>query len=906
MGKNYQSMSELSEAQKRNVYYYVTNSNRFADLKTRTEEAGFVWNKKGSTSDRDLRASKSGAISLFKSDISKSGYGFKDYSTGFSALNIVDFQVYLDSNGTATNGLKNDKSIREKAVDNLIRDYGLTMNDLLKNIFQNTLKDSVNNLSQIRSKSKRTLKKDEPEKEIKILGDPKTYNEKNKEFKLNQFRIDPQTKEPIYKLNVFSKKIDYDPNDKSQRIGTLKNYTYDAKKMTPKEPAWQYLKNKRRLSDETIDKFKDSLLSVKLWDGKDGIAFLGTNNGKIYTAEIKNLDKDNKRTFKYNKSGDNFAPFEYIKDKSQKIDALFFVEGAIDAMSLDEVLRNKEKINYGIIGIGGTGNLVKAVEDSLKNLDVSLNDITISMDNDRAGMDAVKNYIEHFEHIPNLYYPYNMLDTSSYKEAVRLGIAEIDPNNKNEIKIPKDFNDFLVMGRNIRDLINKGANLSFTSMKKCYVNKNYDSIFDTKDKHFEKVLDNISQKTGLTKETIDSYLTKNNNVPFYKKNILPKMKIEDPKKEQAQAKENKRIDNKTNEQKEKVQDKAVEDKAVKKEKENKDLTSKPEVKEEKSKSSRIKNMKSTEIDSKNYKNRPIKKEKNTPIKKEKNERKNEMTEEKKQEVPRKPLTQEDIREALEKINDKPLFVLNAENYKGEKSHSYVAVSDLLKQDIGYCFKANYKEYETKNSASMILLDKLNTGDFLVQLRKNDEKSRSDNFFHVNLDLYNKKASIDNIKDPKEFNLSDNYKGFFVDDLNILYEDGTLITNNIMSKDCKELNSFSFDKDSISYIRNINNPKEKSVPLYNNEKLNSLKNLNKIYFEEQLGVVKHEEDFSIYTDVKGIKKLNSKDKNYLLNEVTMSNFKGDLKLDKDIQKEINFIEKSLLLHERNKNNIEIQR
>ncbi|WP_019139251.1 toprim domain-containing protein [Peptoniphilus timonensis] len=529
MGKKYESMSDLSEAQKRNVYYYIANSSTFPDLKTRTEESGYNWDKKGSTSDRDMRASKSGAISLFKSKISKSGYGFKDYSTGFSALNIIDFQIYLDSNGTATNGMKNDNSIREKAVDNLIKDYGLTMNKLLDKVFEKAKQNNKDKISQLKSKNKKDLiRNNSQHKEIKILGDEKTYNEKNREFKLNKFRKDPKTNEQIYKLNVMSKKIESDPNDKNQRIGILKNYTYDAKKMTPNEPAWKYLKNVRKLSDDTINKYKDSLLSVKLWDGKDGIAFLGTKDNKIYTAEIKNFDKENKRNFKYNKSGDNFAPFEYIKNKDKKIDTLFFVEGAIDAMSLDEVLKNKENINYGIIGIGGTGNLIKAVEDSLKNLNVDINDITLAMDNDRAGMDAVKTYIEHFKHIPNLSYPYNMLDNSSYNEAIRLGIAEPDSKNKDEIKIAKDFNDFLVMGRNVRDLINKGANLSFTSMKKCYINKNYDSIYKVKDKHFEKILDEISEETGLTKDKIDSYLKRNNNIGFYNKIIAPKFRKDKP------------------------------------------------------------------------------------------------------------------------------------------------------------------------------------------------------------------------------------------------------------------------------------------------------------------------------------------------------------------------------------------
>lgn len=914
MGKKYESMSDLSEAQKRNVYYYISNSNSFPDLKTRTEEAGFNWNKKGSTSDRDMRASKSGAISLFKSDISKSGYGFKDYSTGFSALNIIDFQIYLDSNGAATNGSKNDNSIREKAIDNLIKDYGLTMNSLLDKVFAKSKQNNRDNLSKFRSKNKRDLIKNKTsEKEIQILGDKEAYNEKNKEFKLNKYRVDLKTKEDIYKLNVMSKKIDVNPRDKDQRIGVLKNYTYDAKKMTPKEPAWQYLKNVRKLSDETINKYKDSMLSVKLWDGKDGIAFLGTNNGKIYTAEIKNFDKENKRNFKYNKSGDNFAPFEYIKDKDKKLDNLFFVEGAIDAMSLDEVLKNKENINYGIIGIGGTGNLVKAVEDSLKNLDIDINNITLAMDNDRAGMDAVKTYIEHFKHVPNLSYPYNMLDNSSYSEAIRLGIAEPDPNNKNEIKIAKDFNDFLVMGRKIRDLINKGVNLSFTSTKKCYINKNYDSINKNKDKHFEKVLDEVSKKTGLTKEEIDGYLKRNNNAGYYKKIIAPKFK----KKEHS--KEKKMNLNKNLEEKNKTS-KTIEPKAKDNLKENKKKDNSERKHEQFEKETPPKNkdkFKNT-ISQTSKENKPrqienIKKKeevKTNSLKTasdyiNKNSLKDglRMNNEKDKIKKEPPLTREKLKEILDELNSQPLFILKAKDSKGKEYKSFVSLKDLLQKDVGYNFKATFKPYGLESSESMALLDKLRTGSFLVQARKEDGNNFKDAFMQIDLDIKNKKINVKNLENPREFNHSDRYKGFFIEDINELYSDGTLITNNIFSENYKNENRISYDKNVFGYFRNLKDKKADSQKISGNEIVNELKNKEKIFENHPLMISTVDKDNVNLEYIKCQTSYVGKEKKHSFKNVKTEKGKGEVQLQGRLDEDL---DKSLLIQGQRKLNNEIQR
>lgn len=908
MGKKYESMSDLSEAQKRNVYYYISNSNSFPDLKTRTEEAGFNWNKKGSTSDRDMRASKSGAISLFKSDISKSGYGFKDYSTGFSALNIIDFQIYLDSNGTVTNGSKSDNSIREKAVDNLIKDYGLTMNRLLEKVFKKSKQNTKENFSKFKSKNKRDLIKNEiPKKEIQILGDKEAYNEKNKEFKLNKYRVDPKTKEDIYKLNVMSKKIEMDPRDKSQRIGVLKNYTYDAKKMTPKEPAWQYLKKVRKLSDETINKYKDSMLSVKLWDGKDGIAFLGTNNGKIYTAEIKNFDKENKRNFKYNKSGDNFAPFEYIKDKNKKLDNLFFVEGAIDAMSLDEVLTNKKDVNYGIIGIGGTGNLVKAVEDSLKNLNVDINDITLAMDNDRAGMDAVKTYIEHFKHIPNLSYPYNMLDNSSYSEAIRLGIAEPDPNNRSEIKIAKDFNDFLVMGRKIRDLINKGVNLSFTSTKKCYINKNYDSINKTRDKHFEKVLDEVSKKTGLTKEEIDNYLLRNNNAGYYKKIIAPKFKEKDLNL------------NKTLEEKNKTS-KTIEPKAKDNLKENKkkDNSERKQEQFEKENPPKNKDKFKNTISQTSKENKPrqienIKKKeevKTNSLKTasdyiNKNSLKDglRMNNEKDKIKKEPPLTREKLKEILDELNSQPLFILKAKDSKGKEYKSFVSLKDLLQKDVGYNFKATFKPYGLESSESMALLDKLRTGSFLVQARKEDGNNLKDAFMQIDLDIKNKKINVKNLENPREFNHSDRYKGFFIEDINELYSDGTLITNNIFSENYKNENRISYDKNVFGYFRNLKDKKADSQKIPGNEIVNELKNKEKIFENHPLMISTVDKDNVNLEYIKCQTSYVGKEKKHSFKNVKTEKGKGEVQLQGRLDEDL---DKSLLIQGQRKLNNEIQR
>ncbi|WP_010248431.1 toprim domain-containing protein [Peptoniphilus rhinitidis] len=916
MGKKYESMSDLSEAQKRNVYYYISNSNSFPDLKTRTEEAGFNWNKKGSTSDRDMRASKSGAISLFKSDISKSGYGFKDYSTGFSALNIIDFQIYLDANGTATNGLKNDNSIREKAVDNLIKDYGLTMNSLLEKVFEKSKQDNRGNFSKLKSKNKRDLIKNKtPEKEIQILGDKKSYNEKNKEFKLNKYRVDPKTKEDIYKLNVMSKKIEIDPKDKNQRIGVLKNYTYDAKKMTPKEPAWQYLKKVRRLSDDTINKYKDSMLSVKLWDGKDGIAFLGTNNGKIYTAEIKNFDKENKRNFKYNKSGDNFAPFEYIKDKNKKLDNLFFVEGAIDAMSLDEVLKNKDNINYGIIGIGGTGNLVKAVEDSLKNLNVDLNDITLAMDNDRAGMDAVKTYIEHFKHIPNLSYPYNMLDNSSYSEAIRLGVAEPDPNNKNEIKIAKDFNDFLVMGRNIRDLINKGVNLSFSGTKKCYINKNYDSITKTKDKHFEKVLDEVSKKTGLTKEEIDNYLLRNNNAGYYKKIIAPKLKKEEKSKdkdlnlnkslnEKTKLKERVDFKNKNNIEKNTATKQTEKEARPIKKTVKKETTVKTnkEVKDPTPKENKTKNT---------LKTKPTKEEVKTNSSKttshyiNKNSLKDglRMNNEKDEIKKEPPLSREQFKEILDELNSQPIFVLKAKDYKGKEYKSFVSLKDLLQKDVGYNFKANFKPYGLENSESIALLDKLRTGSFLLQARKEDGNSIKDAFMQIDIDIKNKKTNVKNLENPKEFNHSDRYKGFFIEDINELYSDGTLITNNIFSENYKVENRISYDKDVFGYCQNLKDEKTEMQKIQNNDIIDNLKDKNKIFESYPLMISTVDKDKINLEYVQGQTNYIGNNKQHTFKDVKTEKGKGEIQRQGRLYEEL---DKSFLIQEQRKINQEFQR
>lgn len=916
MGKKYESMSDLSEAQKRNVYYYISNSNSFPDLKTRTEEAGFNWNKKGSTSDRDMRASKSGAISLFKSDISKSGYGFKDYSTGFSALNIIDFQIYLDSNGTATNGTKNDNFVREKAVDNLIKDYGLTMNSLLDKVFAKSKQNNRDNLSKFKNKTKRDLIKNKtPEKEIQILGDKEAYNEKNKEFKLNKYRVDPRTKEDIYKLNVMSKKIDVDPRDKGQRIGVLKNYTYDAKKMTPKEPAWQYLKNVRKLSDETINKYKDSMLSVKLWDGKDGIAFLGTNNGKIYTAEIKNFDKENKRNFKYNKSGDNFAPFEYIKDKDKKLDNLFFVEGAIDAMSLDEVLTNKDNVNYGIIGIGGTGNLVKAVEDSLKSLDVDINNITLAMDNDRAGMDAVKTYIEHFKHVPNLSYPYNMLDNSSYSEAIRLGIAEPDPDNRSEIKIAKDFNDFLVMGRKIRDLINKGVNLSFTSTKKCYLNKNYDSINKNKDRHFEKVLDEVSKKTGLTKEEIDNYLKRNNNAGYYKKIIAPKFK----KKEHSKEK-NLNL-NKNLEEKNKTS-KTIEPKAKDNPKENKKINNSERKVEQVKKETLTKNkdrFKNT-ISQTSKENKPRQTEKINPTKKEevktnspktasdyinKNSLKDGLRmNNEKDKIKKEPrLTREKLKEILDELNSQPLFILKAKDSKDKEYKSFVSLKDLLQKDVGYNFKATFKPYGLENSESMALLDKLRTGSFLVQARKENGDSLKDAFMQIDLDIKNKKINVKNLENPREFNHSDRYKGFFIEDINELYSDGTLITNNIFSENYKSENKISYDKDIFGYHRNLKDKKADSQKITGREIVNELKSKDKIFETYPLMISTVDKDNMNLEYVKCQTSYVGNEKKHSFKNVKTENGKGEVQLQGRLDEDL---DKSLLIQSQRKLNNEIQR
>lgn len=886
MGSKYQSMSDLSEAQKRSVYYYINNSNSFPDLKTRTEEAGYYWNKKGSTSDRDMRASKSGAISLFKSDISKSGYGFKDYSTGFSALNIIDFQIYLDSNGTATNGNKNDQAIREKAVDNIIKDYGLTMRDLLDKVFVKTNKNAKDNLSKFKSRNKRdVIKNQKLEKPLKILGDEKSYNEKNKEFKLNKYRVDPKTKEDIYKLNVISKQINSDPADKNQRIGVLKNYTYDAKKMTPREPAWQYLKQARRISDDTINKYKDSILSVKLWDGENGIAFLGKSGDKIYTTEIKNFDKENKRNFKYNKSGDNFAPFEYIKDKDKKIDNLFFVEGAIDAMSLDEVLKYKENVNYGIIATGGTGNLVKAVEDSLKKLDVDINDITLAMDNDRAGMDAVKTYMEHFNHVPNLSFPYNMLDKSSYGEAIRLGVAEIDPNKKDEVKVAKDFNDFLVMGRNIRDLINNGANLSFTAMKKCYINPNYDSIKNVKDTHFEKVLDNISKKTGLTVDEIDKYLQRNNNAGYFKKIILPKQRKEEPIKDQKLEK------NKSPKAKETI----VEKQEIKKdniEKISKKESIKKEVSKDinkeisntaKEKTKQDKVNKSQPEERKTYKESPVSKENSLN----KNEIKNnKKTENKNVEIKKdKQLTREELKEILNELNSKPLFVLKAKDSKGKDYKSFVSLKDLLSKDVGYNFKASFKPYGLEKSESIALLDKLNSGSFLLQHRKEEDNEIRDAFMQIDLDLKNKKINVSHLNSPKEFNHSERYKGYFIEDMSELYSDGTLLLGNIFSENVKMQNEIKRDKNSSAYIVNLKNDDSILKKIQGNEIEDNLKTKNKIFANSPVIVSYIDKDKMEFECVKPQKNLLNKQGENNFKDIKMYDKKGETKSQKGFENDL---------------------
>lgn len=896
MGSKYQSMSDLSEAQKRSVYYYINNSNSFPDLKTRTEEAGYYWNKKGSTSDRDMRASKSGAISLFKSDISKSGYGFKDYSTGFSALNIIDFQIYLDSNGTATNGSKNDQAIREKAVDNIIKDYGLTMRDLLDKVFVKANKNTKDNISKFKSRNKRdVIKNQKLEKPLKVLGDEKSYNEKNKEFQLNKYRVDPKTKEDIYKLNVMSKQIKTDPSDKNQRIGMLKNYTYDAKKMTPREPAWQYLKQVRRLSDDMINKYKDSMLSVKLWDGSDGIAFLGKSNGKIYTAEIKNFDKTNRKNFKYNKSGDNFAPFEYIKDKDKKIDTLFFVEGAIDAMSLDESLKYKENVNYGIIATGGTGNLIKAVEDSLKNLNVDINDITLAMDNDRAGMDAVKTYMEHFNHVPNLSFPYNMLDKSSYGEAIRLGLAEIDPNKKDEIKVAKDFNDFLVTGRKIMDLINKGANLSFTSMKKCYINSNYDSIKKVKDKHFEKVLDNISKKTGLTVDEIDKYLQRNNNAGYFKKIILPKQRKEEPIKDQRLEKDKEDIVKKQEIKKENIEkapnkesikkevskninkeisntvkEKPKQDKANKRQPEERKTFSKPLVQKDKA------------LNKKEIKDRPATENKNVETKKE------------------KKFTREELKEILNELNSKPLFVLKAKDSKGKDYKSFVSLKDLLNKEVGYNFKACFKPYGLEKSESIALLDKLNSGSFLLQHRKEEGSEMRDAFMQIDLDLNNRKINVSNLESPKEFQHSDKYKGYFIEDVSELYSDGTLLLDNVFSENFKNQNEIKYDKNSTSYLINLKNNDTTLSKIQGNEINNNLKNKDKIFTNSPLfihDINNNKLNFEC-TKTQSVF-LNNKNKNYF-KDIKMNDKKGETKSQKGFENELDKVLFSENQREKNQN------
>ena len=904
MGSKYQSMSDLSEAQKRSVYYYINNSNSFPDLKTRTEEAGYYWNKKGSTSDRDMRASKSGAISLFKSDISKSGYGFKDYSTGFSALNIIDFQIYLDSNGTATNGSKNDQAIREKAVDNIIKDYGLTMRDLLDKVFVKANKNTKDNISKFKSRNKRdVIKNQKLEKPLKVLGDEKSYNEKNKEFKLNKYRVDPKTKEDIYKLNVMSKQIKTDPSDKNQRIGMLKNYTYDAKKMTPREPAWQYLKQVRRLSDDMINKYKDSMLSVKLWDGSDGIAFLGKSNGKIYTAEIKNFDKTNRKNFKYNKSGDNFAPFEYIKDKDKKIDTLFFVEGAIDAMSLDESLKYKENVNYGIIATGGTGNLIKAVEDSLKNLNVDINDITLAMDNDRAGMDAVKTYMEHFNHVPNLSFPYNMLDKSSYGEAIRLGLAEIDPNKKDEIKVAKDFNDFLVTGRKIMDLINKGANLSFTSMKKCYINSNYDSIRKVKDKHFEKVLDNISKKTGLTIDEIDKYLQRNNNAGYFKKIILPKQIKEEPIKDQRLEKDKSPKDKEDIVKKQEIKKENIEKspnkETIKKEVSkniNKDIsnTAKEKPKQDKANKrqpeerkafSKPPVQKNKALDKKEFKDRPSTENKNVETKKE------------------KKFTREELKEILNELNSKPLFVLKAKDSKGKDYKSFVSLKDLLNKEVGYNFKACFKPYGLEKSESIALLDKLNSGSFLLQHRKEEGNEMRDAFMQIDLDLNNRKINVSNLESPKEFNHSERYKGYFIEDVSELYSDGTLLLDNVFSENFKNKNEIKHDKNSTSYLINLKNNDTTLFKIQGNEINNNLKNKDKIFTNSPLfihDINNNKLNFEC-TKTQSVF-LNNKNKNYF-KDIKMNDKKGETKSQKGFE---NDLDKFLFSENQREKNQNLQR
>ena len=901
MGSKYQSMSDLSEAQKRSVYYYINNSNSFPDLKTRTEEAGYYWNKKGSTSDRDMRASKSGAISLFKSDISKSGYGFKDYSTGFSALNIIDFQIYLDSNGTATNGSKNDQAIREKAVDNIIKDYGLTMRDLLDKVFVKANKNTKDNFSKFKSRNKRdVIKNQKLEKPLKVLGDEKSYNEKNKEFKLNKYRVDPNTKEDIYKLNVLSKQIKTDPSDKNQRIGMLKNYTYDAKKMTPREPAWQYLKQFRRLSDDMINKYKDSMLSVKLWDGSDGIAFLGKSNGKIYTAEIKNFDKTNRKNFKYNKSGDNFAPFEYIKDKDKKIDTLFFVEGAIDAMSLDESLKYKENVNYGIIATGGTGNLVKAVEDSLKNLNLDINDITLAMDNDRAGMDAVKTYMEHFNHVPNLSFPYNMLDESSYGEAIRLGVAEMDPNKKNEIKVAKDFNDFLVTGRKIRDLVNKGANLSFTSMKKCYINSNYDSIKKVKDKHFEKVLDNISKKTGLTVDEIDKYLQRNNNAGYFKKIILPKQRKEEPIKDQrlekdksSKAKED--IINKQEIKKENIE-KTPNKEPIKKDVSkdiNKEISN---TAKEKPKQDKVNKLQPEER--KTFSKPPVQKDEALDKKeiKDKSSAENKKNETKKE----KKFTREELKEILNELNSKPLFVLKARDSKGKDYKSFVSLKDLLNKEVGYNFKASFKPYCLEKSESIALLDKLNSGSFLLQHRKEEGNEMRDAFMQIDLDLNNKKINVSNLESPKEFNHSERYKGYFIEDVSELYSDGTLLLDNVFSENFKKRNEIKLDKNSTAYLINLKNNDTTLTKIQGNEINNNLKNKDRIFtnsplFVHDININKQNFDCTKTQSIF----LNNQNKNYF-KDIKMNDKKGEIKTPKGFENELDKVLFSENQREKNQN------
>ena len=176
----------------------------------------------------------------------------------------------------------------------------------------------------------------------------------------------------------------------------------------------------------------------------------------------------------------------------------------------------------------------------------------------------------------------------------------------------------------------------------------------------------------------------------------------------------------------------------------------------------------------------------------------------------------------------------------------------------------------------------------------------DAFMQIDLDLNNKKINVSNLESPKEFNHSERYKGYFIEDVSELYSDGTLLLDNVFSENFKKRNEIKLDKNSTAYLINLKNNDTTLTKIQGNEINNNLKNKDRIFTNSPLFV----HDININKQNFDCTKtqyifLNNQNKNYF-KDIKMNDKKGEIKTPKGFENELDKVLFSENQREKNQN------